>query len=112
MTQMWCKIAEMRLLNDESSLLLTLSPPPVALFFCHTLSMERHYPHFTIAMEVAAYFKGKGEKKKTKAQKLLYYSQGVHLKLFGEPLFDDEIEAWEFGPVVPPVWRAWDSFSF
>ncbi len=37
-------------------------------------------------------------------QKLLYYAQGFHLALQGEPLFRDEIEAWEYGPVVPSVY--------
>jgi uncharacterized phage-associated protein len=39
-------------------------------------------------------------------QKLLYYCQGWHLALYGEPLFDDTIEAWDDGPVVASVWRA------
>ena len=29
-----------------------------------------------------------------KVQKLLYYTQSLHLALFDEPLFDDEIQAW------------------
>lgn len=37
-------------------------------------------------------------------QKLLYYSQGCHLALHGEPLFDDPIEAWSNGPVVRRLW--------
>ncbi len=37
--------------------------------------------------------------------KLLYYCQGWALAEFGAPLFDDEIEAWDNGPVVPAVWR-------
>jgi uncharacterized phage-associated protein len=33
-------------------------------------------------------------------QKLVYYSQAWHLARFGEPLFDDEIQAFANGPVV------------
>ena len=41
-----------------------------------------------------------------KLQKLLYYSQGVHLVLNDRvPLFMEPIEAWDYGPVVPPVYR-------
>lgn len=48
-----------------------------------------------------------------KLQKLLYYAQGWYLALYNEPLFDDRIEAWPHGPVVPRIygrfknWR-WD----
>lgn len=40
-----------------------------------------------------------------KLQKLLYYAQGCHLAIFGEPLFDGAIEAWDWGPVVPEVYH-------
>lgn len=40
-----------------------------------------------------------------KLQKMLYYEQGFHLAKFGTPLFDDEIEAWMYGPVVPKVYN-------
>ncbi len=39
-----------------------------------------------------------------KLQKLLYYEQGYHLAQFGTPLFEEEIEAWQYGPVVPEVY--------
>lgn len=40
-----------------------------------------------------------------KLQKLLYYAQGMHLALWGEPLFNDEIVAWQYGPVVESVYQ-------
>lgn len=40
-----------------------------------------------------------------KLQKLLYYMQGFHLAMFDKPLFDNEIEAWMYGPVVPAVYE-------
>lgn len=40
-----------------------------------------------------------------KLQKLLYYMQGFHLACFNTPLFDEEIEAWMYGPVVPSVYE-------
>ena len=45
-----------------------------------------------------------------KLQKLLYYSQAVHLVLNDKkPLFNDRIEAWLYGPVVPNVYRKYKS---
>lgn len=38
-------------------------------------------------------------------QKMLYYEQGYHLAEFGTPLFDDNIEAWMYGPAVPCVYE-------
>jgi uncharacterized phage-associated protein len=40
-----------------------------------------------------------------KLQKLLYYAQAWHLALFKQPLFEEEIEAWVHGPVVPQIFR-------
>lgn len=40
-----------------------------------------------------------------KLQKLLYYAQAWHLALYKNSLFEDEIEAWVHGPVVPEVFR-------
>lgn len=39
-----------------------------------------------------------------KLQKLLYYMQGFHLAKADVPLFPEDIEAWEHGPVVREVW--------
>lgn len=39
------------------------------------------------------------------AHKLLYYAQAWNLAWDGEPLFDEEIQAWEQGPVLPDVRR-------
>lgn len=40
-----------------------------------------------------------------KLNKLLYYAQGTFLARTGKPLFDNLIEAWSLGPVVPEVYR-------
>lgn len=44
-----------------------------------------------------------------KLQKMLYYMQGFHLAFFETPLFEEEIEAWMYGPVVPPVYETFKS---
>jgi uncharacterized phage-associated protein len=40
-----------------------------------------------------------------KLQKLIYFSHGWSLALYNEPLIDSEVQAWEFGPVVPRVYE-------
>ena len=40
-----------------------------------------------------------------KLQKLVYYAQGFHLAISGEPLFDEKIMAWEHGPVIPQLYH-------
>lgn len=46
-----------------------------------------------------------------KLQKLLYYQQGFHLAYFGTPLFDEEIVAWQYGPVIPVVYDKYKEFG-
>jgi uncharacterized phage-associated protein len=41
-----------------------------------------------------------------KLQKLVYYAQGFSLALTGKPLFNETIEAWQHGPVVPSLYRS------
>lgn len=46
-----------------------------------------------------------------KLQKMMYYQQGFHLAYFGTPLFDENIVAWQYGPVVPSVYKEYKSFE-
>ncbi|WP_426008316.1 Panacea domain-containing protein [Aeromonas salmonicida] len=46
-----------------------------------------------------------------KLQKLVYYAQGYYLALYGEPLFDDDIEAWAHGPVVPFLYHEFKDYG-
>ena len=46
-----------------------------------------------------------------KLQKLLYYQQGYHLAAFGTPLFEEDVEAWMYGPVVPMVYDAYSQYG-
>ena len=63
------------------------------------------------ALDVAAYFLHKADAddagdliSNLKLQKLLYYAQGSFLAVQKQPLFEDEIQAWFHGPVVPAVY--------
>lgn len=44
-----------------------------------------------------------------KLQKILYFAQAAHLSMYGKPLFNEEIEAWKFGPVVASIYRKYKS---
>ena len=45
-----------------------------------------------------------------KLQKLLYYAQAFYLvNNNGDKLFDDDIQAWKYGPVVPKVYHEYKS---
>ena len=47
-----------------------------------------------------------------KLQKLVYYSQAVHLVLNDKvPLFEEEIEAWQYGPVVPSLYQCYKKYG-
>ena len=46
-----------------------------------------------------------------KLQKMLYYMQGFHLAYFDTPLFNEDIEAWMYGPVVPSVYEYFKSYG-
>lgn len=46
-----------------------------------------------------------------KLQKLLYYCQGFHLALEGEPLFSNPILAWDHGPVVREIYDQYRKYG-
>jgi uncharacterized phage-associated protein len=61
---------------------------------------------------VRAYEDGiEAEMTNMKVQKLLYYSQSLNLALYNEPLFDEQIQAWRYGPVCPPAYRFYSEFE-
>lgn len=45
-----------------------------------------------------------------KLQKLLYFAQGFHLAAFGEALFNEDMIAWTYGPVVPEVYDVYKKY--
>lgn len=58
------------------------------------------------AHDVAAYILEKqGSMSAMKLQKLVYYSQAWHLVWDDEALFNERIEAWANGPVVPQLYQ-------
>jgi uncharacterized phage-associated protein len=39
-----------------------------------------------------------------KLQKMLYFAQAVYLSLYNKTLFNEEIQAWQYGPVIKEVY--------
>lgn len=46
-----------------------------------------------------------------KLQKLVYYAQAWSLAARGKPLFDEDMQAWAHGPVVPSLFRAFRDYG-
>lgn len=44
-------------------------------------------------------------------QKILYYIQGEYVGTYHEPLYDNHIEAWTYGPVVPDAYYNYNSYG-
>ena len=68
-----------------------------------------------LALEIAKYIIDKFTKvncpiSNLQLQKILYYIQREFLQQ-GEIAFPEEIEAWQFGPVVPEVYRQYCGFG-
>ena len=45
-------------------------------------------------------------------QKLLYFIQGVHSALYGNPVFAEDCRAWIHGPVYPEVYELFRDFKY
>lgn len=56
--------------------------------------------------QIANYFiqEGKGKFNHTQLQKLCYISQGITLALLDKFLFYEEIQAWQYGPVISTLY--------
>ena len=55
--------------------------------------------------DIAAYITNYQEVDNLKLQKLLFYTQAVSLVRFKKIAFSAVIEAWDYGPVVPEVYK-------
>ena len=62
-------------------------------------------------IQKAAKYEGAELISNLKLQKMLYYEQGYYLAKFGKPLFNEEIEAWMYGPVVPSVYEHYSKYG-
>lgn len=44
-------------------------------------------------------------------QKLVYFAHGWNLAIFGAPLIQQRVEAWEYGPVIADLYQAFREFG-
>jgi len=47
-----------------------------------------------------------------KLQKLLYFAQAWYLVFYKHPLFDNEIQAWVHGPVIPEIYSRFKKYGW
>ncbi|MFI0414254.1 MAG: Panacea domain-containing protein [Candidatus Thiodiazotropha sp.] len=72
----------------------------------------------TIALDVAKWFLGAIDRSAgdsithLKLQKLVYYAQAWSLALRGNPLFDEDFQAWAHGPVATSVYMAYRDYGW
>ncbi|WP_304094730.1 Panacea domain-containing protein [Phascolarctobacterium succinatutens] len=68
------------------------------------------------ALEIAKYIISKCFKEgvpvtNLRLQKLLYFIQVESYKVYGKQLFNNDIAAWQFGPVVPDVYYKYSVYA-
>jgi len=92
---------------------------PIVKSICHYRSRkEIREMAVTTASAVAKYFLTLNDEEvgelisNLKLQKMVYYAQGFYLAMEGgKPLFDDSIEAWAHGPVIPTLYREYREYG-
>jgi uncharacterized phage-associated protein len=78
---------------------MTPEPQPIPEYQSRPVTVD------DVADFILCRFRDKGEPvDHLKLQKLVYYVQAWHLALFGEPLFNGDIQAWIHGPVQPQLY--------
>ena len=60
---------------------------------------------------ISYYYEHKRTVSNLKLQKLLYFIQAEFLVAKGERCFKEKIEAWDFGPVVPEVYKKYQMYG-
>lgn len=68
------------------------------------------------SIQVANYFINKSIALKKpisqmKLQKLIYFAHGWSLALRNEPLINESVEAWKYGPVVPTIYHLFKNYG-
>lgn len=68
------------------------------------------------ALAIANYFldKAKADGKTLNPmglQKLVYYAHGWHLAMRNQPLVVQRVQAWDYGPVIPEIYREFKEFG-
>lgn len=64
-----------------------------------------------VASYLIAQYGSSTEMTNLKLNKLVYLTQAVSLRQYGAPLFDDVIQAWDYGPVEPLVYWSFQHYG-
>jgi uncharacterized phage-associated protein len=68
--------------------------------------MSGNYPIEAVANSLLSECEDRGiQVTPMKLQKLLYLAHGYYLAVAGEPLTDEDFEAWQYGPVSPTIYH-------
>ncbi len=71
-----------------------------------------NYSAVDVSRHIVNYINGKGKNiSNLKLQKLLYFVQGFYWLLKSKNCFEDDMEAWDFGPVVRDVYLEFKEYG-
>lgn len=74
--------------------------------------MKGKYSALDVAYETINYLNAKKSVvSNLKLQKLLYFFQGLYAVPNNERLFEENFEAWQYGPVIPSVYREFNMYG-
>lgn len=54
---------------------------------------------------------GRSDLSPMKLQKLVYFAHAWYLAYYDQPLIREEVQAWQFGPVVPEIYHEFKSYG-
>jgi uncharacterized phage-associated protein len=79
---------------------------------CSPFEVEMPFPATAVANEFLTIAKAEGkELTPLKLQKLVYFAHGWYLALTGQPLISETIQAWQYGPVIPTLYREFREYG-
>ncbi|WP_066804951.1 Panacea domain-containing protein [Moraxella oblonga] len=67
--------------------------------------------NYLIALNAEKSDEGESGLTNLKLQKLAYYAQGFYGAIYDKPLFEDSIEAWTHGPVIPSLYQEYKHYG-
>ena len=79
--------------------------------------MTKENEHKYLATHIANYFLWRADEEgiedmtTVKLIKLVYFSYGWNLAIFDKKLFNERIEAWRYGPVIPSIYHEFKKFG-
>ncbi len=74
--------------------------------------LDELYSKNKIDLIARYFFKKGGDITPLALQKLLYYAQAFYYAIFKESLFDNDCQAWAYGPVFPDVYYKYKDYGY